>query len=177
MSWGQAQIDALVQTLTGESRIPQKDIEKLIQNFAGRVEKIDRTRAEYLRLIVQPHEKRKDLRVPININLEISEVIIGNHLVTLKMPMAARAIDLSSSGIRLASVIEVPATSFFFCFPLILKDQSITCVAEVVRREYLHDIPLYGCQFINLEAVDKNRIRNFVFHEQIRLRKKDAQQI
>lgn len=173
MRWGQAQIDALLQSLPMEADTPT-DTKQLIEKFTDSVGRVSNAQLERLKLLIQPHERRSDVRVAINLGLRIQEVLIDKYSVTLDIPMSVRAIDLSSGGIRLASIIQIPKTSFAFYFNLPLKDQQVKCAAEVMQWGCLDNVQLYGCRFINLDEADKGIIRNFVFSEQIRLRKKDA---
>lgn len=181
MSWGQAQIDALVQTLTNKNDSPERVVNnkreqtnpgKLIQDFTYNLTRANYDQFECLKLIVNPHERREDVRVSVNLSLEVCEVFFDNSLISLNIPMIVRAIDLSSGGIRIASVIEIPETAFSFCFCLPLRGQAISCIAEVVTRERVNTIQLYGCRFLNFETADMARLRNFVFTEQIRLNRK-----
>lgn len=179
MSWGQPQIDALVHSLISQSAAPPKfgnaefqtNIAPKIETIAYNATKLSWEDVENLRLIIKPHERREDVRVPVNLGLDIRQVLIESSLVVLDIPMDVRAVDLSSGGIRLASFAKMPLTSFSFCFELPIREEKLTCIAEVTRRDCLKDIQIYGCRFLNLDSADKSKIRNFVFTEQIRLRK------
>jgi c-di-GMP-binding flagellar brake protein YcgR len=93
----------------------------------------------------------------------------------LNRPLSMRGIDLSCGGMRLTSTLDIPTTSLSLCINLPLNDHEINCIAEIVNRDYLNGIKLYGCRFLNLEEIDKKNIRKFVFLEQIRLHSANSQ--
>lgn len=114
---------------------------------------------------------REDVRVPIEIELEISYMVKPTGSPGLPDAFMATTRDISAGGIYLACRHELPEGSVIE-FQLDIASKPLSLIASVLRCEPLppeNGVQQYGhgCRYINLNSQIESSLRNFIFRKQL----------
>lgn len=100
-------------------------------------------------------EKRRDKRMPIELNLEISSLFRQDNVLVENIDAPIRVVNISKSGIGFVSESKLPLEYYFnACIQLGADDAKLYCVVKIIRTDIMDDGKnMYGCQFIGLAPV------------------------
>lgn len=115
--------------------------------------------------------KRQDTRVRVTMELSISELIKNDQYIQLPKPAIATIIDISSSGLLISFPLNLPIGTCF-CVKLNLNDDMLSVIIMIVRKENIQNEVYYGCKFLSLDNLTEQKIRRFVFDQQVKNRRK-----
>lgn len=141
--------------------------------YEVRVSKFVNNRIWFIRpQIVEVYQSRNEFRVQYNVPLIVTKLLNAeNQPVVLDKNLILRAEDLSASGIKVSSDLNLPV-GIKMCLDLPSDDDKITCAAKIIRQEIRDDRYYYGCELI-LDKNSKDKIRKFVFKLQIDVKRKE----
>lgn len=100
-------------------------------------------------------EKRRYKRLPIELQLEVSEVFKQDNDVIRDLNTAINVVDISKAGIGFTTSTYIPE-GYYFNATIVLKtsEQKILTVVKILHREKVSDEDYrYGCEFIGLAGI------------------------
>lgn len=100
-------------------------------------------------------EKRKYKRLPIQLNLEVSEVFKQDNDVIRDLNAEINVFDISKAGIGFTANTFIPE-SYYFNATIVFEtsEQKILTVVKILHREKLDDnLYRYGCEFTGLAGI------------------------
>lgn len=100
-------------------------------------------------------EKRRDKRMIVELNLEISSLFKQDNVSVQNIDAPITVIDISRSGIGFRSNSNLPLGFYFnACIQLGKEDAKLYCVVKIVRSSKLDDNQItYGCEFVGMAPV------------------------
>lgn len=100
-------------------------------------------------------EKRREKRVPVTLNLEISSLFKQDNVSVQNIHAPIVVVDISKSGIGFESTSSLPIGYYFnACIQLGREDAKLYCVVKIIRSLALDDQrTMYGCEFVGLAPV------------------------
>lgn len=107
-------------------------------------------------------EKRRNKRIPISMQLEISTLFKQDNVKVGSVDAPIDVVNISRTGIAFKTESMLPI-GYYFNSKIQIgdKDSKFYCVVRIIRREKLDDsLSLYGCEFIGFAPV-----LNYVFDE------------
>lgn len=121
---------------------------------------------------VESNQRRQELRVKTSIPIELKTVQLESKgKINLPKPLSMEIIDMSASGVRLKTGLELPSNmELFLSLPLTYK--TINVRANIIRKRNKEDYFEYACRFVGATETTKCEIREFVFRTEIYQRKK-----
>lgn len=110
--------------------------------------------------------KRFDFRIPLNMQFAIRTILIKDRYVNLPKPLVVDIVNMSCSGVLLATHLDLPQEICFY-IDFCLKDEKIPAICSVVRKEQSADGNwYYGCKFLHTSGTASSKIRRFVYEQQ-----------
>lgn len=100
-------------------------------------------------------EQRRSKRIPVTINLEVSEIFKQDNVRVSNLSAPIEVVDISKNGIGFVSESILPI-GFYFNSQLTFEKQekSLNCVVQIVRQVELGDGKYnYGCEFVGMASV------------------------
>ena len=107
-------------------------------------------------------EKRRYKRLPIKLQLEVSEVFKQDNDVIRNLNAEIEVFNISKAGIGFTTTTVIPV-DYYFNATILLEntEQKILTVVKILRREQLENgLYSYGCEFVGLAG-----IFDFVFED------------
>lgn len=107
-------------------------------------------------------EKRRYKRLPVKLNLEVSEVFKQDNDVISDLNTEIDVFDISKAGIGFTAATYIPI-GYYFNATIVLdsSDQKILTVVKILHRAEREDgVYRYGCEFVGLAG-----IFDFVFED------------
>ncbi len=102
-------------------------------------------------------ERRKNKRLPLDVDLKLEELEIG-EVVTVKY-LNVEVTDLSRSGIGFQCKHDLDVGKYFDIKLQIWTKEIIECVIEVIRKNEGDDgMKHYGCKFVGMNESDALKI-------------------
>lgn len=100
-------------------------------------------------------EKRRDKRMKVKMDLEISSLFKQDNVVLEQLNSPIEVTDVSKSGIGFRSKDNLPIGYYFnSCIQLGKEDAKLYCVVKIIRQEPPVDsVYTYGCQFVGMAPV------------------------
>lgn len=100
-------------------------------------------------------EKRRYKRLPIQLNLEVSEVFKQDNDVIRDLNAAINVFDISKAGIGFTTTTYLPE-DYYFNATIVLEssEQKILTVVKILHREELENgVYRYGCEFTGMAGI------------------------
>ena len=100
-------------------------------------------------------EQRKNVRVPVKLNLEVSDIFKQDNVKVSNIHAPIEVIDISRTGIGFVTKSILPI-GFYFNARLEFSGSSnaINCVVPIIRQHHSEDgLYHYGCEFVGMPAV------------------------
>lgn len=100
-------------------------------------------------------EKRRYKRLPIALQLEVSEVFKQDNEIIRDLNAEINVFDISKAGIGFTTTTYIPE-DYYFNAIIVLGDseQKIMTVVKILHRHNLPDnVYRYGCEFIGLAGI------------------------
>lgn len=100
-------------------------------------------------------EKRKYKRLPIDLQLELSEVFKQDNDIIKDLDINAEVFDISKAGIGFTSKSEIPE-GYYFNATIVFEssEQKILSVVKILHCTKLNDnFYRYGCEFVGLAGI------------------------
>ena len=100
-------------------------------------------------------ERRKDKRLQVNIQLDISELFKQDNIKVKNIDAPIEVINISKSGIGFQSKSTLPL-DYYFNAKISLGDaaSSLYTVIHIIRCDEVGDsMYIYGCEFIGMAPV------------------------
>lgn len=100
-------------------------------------------------------EKRRDKRISVILNLEISSLFKQDNVKVEMVNTPITVVDISRSGIGFQSESNLPVGYYFnACIQIGQEDAKLYCVVKIIRSVKLHDkVTMYGCEFVGMAPV------------------------
>lgn len=101
------------------------------------------------------NEKRRYRRLPIQLELEVSEVFKQDHDVIHNLNAEIEVFDISKAGIGFTTTTFIP-NDYYFNATILLEnsDQKLLTVVKILHREEIEDgYYRYGCEFVGLAGI------------------------
>ena len=112
--------------------------------------------------VITMEEKRRYKRLPIKLQLEVSEVFKQDNDVIRNLNAEIEVFNISKAGIGFTTTTVIPV-DYYFNATILLEntEQKILTVVKILRREQLENgLYSYGCEFVGLAG-----IFDFVFED------------
>ena len=100
-------------------------------------------------------EKRRYKRLPIKLQLEVSEVFKQDNDVIKDLNAAIEVFDISKAGIGFTTSTELPV-GYYFNATILMEhtEQKILTVVKILRRDNReNDVYHYGCEFVGMASI------------------------
>ncbi|MCM1157803.1 MAG: PilZ domain-containing protein [Bacteroidales bacterium] len=100
-------------------------------------------------------EKRRYKRLPIQLQLEVSEVFKQDNNVINNLNAEITVFDISKAGIGFTTSTLLPV-GYYFNATILLKtsEQKILTVVKILHHEKLeNNLYRYGCEFVGLAGI------------------------
>ncbi len=100
-------------------------------------------------------EQRKHIRVPVKLNLEISDIFKQDNVKVEQLNAPIEVVDISRNGIGFQSRSVLPI-GFYFNARLEFADSSnaLNSVVRIIRQHQDEEgMNHYGCEFVGMPAV------------------------
>lgn len=100
-------------------------------------------------------EQRRNMRVPVNLNLEVSDIFKQDNVKVSNIHAPIEVVDISRNGIGFVAKSVLPI-GFYFNAKLEINGNgnAINCVVQIIRQAKSEDgMYHYGCEFIGMPAV------------------------
>lgn len=100
-------------------------------------------------------EKRRFKRLPIQLNLEVSEVFKQDNDVIRDLNTEIQVFDISKNGIGFTTSTYLPE-EYYFNATIMLEnsEQKILTVVKILHRFELEDgLYRYGCEFTGMAGI------------------------
>lgn len=100
-------------------------------------------------------EKRRYKRLPIELDLAVSEVFKQDNDVIRDLDIEVNVFDISKAGIGFTSSSFIPE-GYYFNATIVLgsSDQKILTVVKILHRFQINDETYrYGCEFTGLAGI------------------------
>lgn len=100
-------------------------------------------------------EKRKYKRLPIKLDLEVSEVFKQDNDIIHDLNAEITVFDISKAGIGFTTVSVIPE-GYYFNATIVFEnsEQKILTVVKVLHKENLGGgVFRYGCEFVGLAGI------------------------
>lgn len=100
-------------------------------------------------------EKRRDKRMNVELNLEISSLFKQDNVSVQNIDAPISVVDISRSGIGFRSSSNLPLGFYFnACIQLGKEDAKLYCVVKIIRSTKVEDnMMVYGCEFVGMAPV------------------------
>lgn len=100
-------------------------------------------------------EKRRDKRISVVLNLEISSLFKQDNVKVEMADTPITVVDISRSGIGFQSESNLPIGYYFNASIQFGKeDAKLYCVVKIIRSVKLQDnLTMYGCEFVGMAPV------------------------
>lgn len=137
------------------------------QNFSGDTYSLLCTVLE----VSDAQQFREDVRVPLEIELEISCIMKPAGSPNLPDTFMATTRDISAGGVYLTCRYELPENSVV-AFQLEVASKPLSLMASVIRSEQLlpeNGVQQYGhgCRYLDLNSQTEAALRNYIFRKQL----------
>lgn len=116
-------------------------------------------------------EKRNDCRINIEMDLIMYKIIYNDKILELPKPIPIKIKNLSCGGILIYSKIDFPENTCFY-LKFQTKNNIMELIVEIIRKEYNRKSFIYGCRFLQLSPIEQQQLRQFIFEQEVKLRKK-----
>lgn len=100
-------------------------------------------------------EQRKYVRVPVKLDLEVSEIFKQDNVRVSNLNAPIEVIDISRNGLGFITKSILPI-GFYFNARLEFSDETkaINCVVRIIRqKEDADGTNHYGCEFVGMPTV------------------------
>ena len=100
-------------------------------------------------------EKRRYKRLPIKLQLEVSEIFKQDNNIITDLKAEINVIDISKSGIGFITSSVIPV-GYYFNATILMEntDQKLLTVVKILRRtESGENNYRYGCEFVGLASI------------------------
>lgn len=100
-------------------------------------------------------EKRRYKRLPIQLNLEVSEVFKQDNDVIRNLNAEINVFDISKAGIGFTTSTYLP-DGYYFNATIVLEssEQKILTVVKILHKEELENgLYRYGCEFTGMAGI------------------------
>lgn len=100
-------------------------------------------------------EKRRYKRLPIKLQLEVSEVFKQDNDVITNLNAEIEVFDISKAGIGFRTSTKIPE-EYYFNATILMEhtNQKLLTVVKILRRmEEPDNIYRYGCEFVGLAGI------------------------
>jgi hypothetical protein len=94
-------------------------------------------------------EKRKSKRIPIRLELTISELFKQDYLIIPNINESIEVIDISKSGVGFYCKDELPI-NYYFDAKIQLPNKHFLSVIKIIRATKLENGYRIGCEFVGL---------------------------
>lgn len=101
------------------------------------------------------NEKRRFKRLPIDLNLDVSEVFKQDNDVIRDLHTEISVCDISKAGIGFTTSTFIPE-GYYFNATIVFKvsDQKVLTVVKILHREQISENEYrYGCEFTGLASI------------------------
>ncbi len=100
-------------------------------------------------------EKRRDKRMKVELNLEISSLFKQDNVSVQNIDAPITVVDISRSGIGFRSSSNLPLGFYFnACIQLGKEDAKLYCVVKIIRSSKFDESQIaYGCEFVGMAPV------------------------
>lgn len=98
-------------------------------------------------------EKRRDNRLPVNIDIKIEELYKQDREIIKNLNDNVHIINISKGGLAFEVDDDLPLGFYFNARISIDDNKSFFSVVKIIRKEDLKDKYLYGCEFVGLANV------------------------
>ena len=116
-------------------------------------------------------QKRLEIRVNVDFNADVYELIICDKPIVLPKVIRMKVINLSVSGVLLFSEIDM-AVGIHFGTVLRIDNTDIYVACLSVRKEVRDSGFYYGCTLLGVSQSDQQVIRQFIFKQEVRERRR-----
>ena len=128
---------------------------------------------------VSQEQRRQDVKVSVAAGADVTIHVArqpGDHIQVVKEGYPATVLNISAGGVYLQTDLALTEGRRFW-FDFHETGETIRLEARILRVDDLTKRPNqplygYGCKFINLSARSENQLRNYVFREEKRQRKR-----
>lgn len=106
-------------------------------------------------------EKRRAKRLPITLQLEISQLFKQDNVKVLDVDAPIEVTDISKFGVGFRSKSVLPL-DYYFNAKMSVEDEEhiLYCVVKIIRIDSDGETNLYGCEFVGMAP-----IFNYIFEE------------
>lgn len=94
-------------------------------------------------------EKRKNQRLPIKLELNISELFKQDYNTIVGINESIEVIDISKSGLGFCSNLDIPI-NYYFDAKIQLPHKNFYTVVKIIRSTKIENEFRIGCEFIGL---------------------------
>lgn len=109
------------------------------------------------------HNQRTEARVDVNLPLYVQQICFaGNNRLKLNKVLPVRMINLSASGVKIYSPLDLPVYLKLF-INLYIEDKILPGYIEIIRKEKNDAGFSYGCRLYTSLYKDKMLIRKYVW--------------
>ncbi len=96
-------------------------------------------------------ERRKNKRLPIFLELEISKLFKQDNEIIENIEEEIEVINISKTGIGFLSQADFPLDYYFNAKIEFDKERFFYCVIKIIRKEIVEgNAAIYGCEFVGL---------------------------
>ena len=100
-------------------------------------------------------EQRKNIRVPVKLDLEVSDIFKQDNVKVSNIHAPIEVVDISRNGIGFVTKSILPI-GYYFNARLEFSGSSnaLNCVVQIIRQRQSEDgLYHYGCEFVGMPAV------------------------
>lgn len=100
-------------------------------------------------------EQRRAKRLPVDLQLEVSEIFKQDHVKVVDINEPIKVFDVSKGGIGFTSRSVLPV-GYYFNAKLVLGDErhTLNCVVRIIRsQENGEDGFIYGCEIVGAASI------------------------
>ena len=100
-------------------------------------------------------EKRRDKRISVELNLEISSLFKQDNISVENIDAPIQVVNISRSGIGFLAESNLPLGFYFHaCIQLGKEDAKLYCVVKIIRSQKADEKKtMYGCEFVGMAPV------------------------
>ena len=100
-------------------------------------------------------EHRKNVRVPVQLNLEVSDIFKQDNVKVSSINAPIEVVDICRDGIGFVTKSILPI-GFYFNARLEMENEknAINCVVQIIRQKLREDgLYHYGCTFTGMPSI------------------------
>lgn len=100
-------------------------------------------------------EQRKNIRVPVNLNLEISDMFKQDNVKVNNINAPIEVVDISRNGIGFTSKSILPIGFYFNArLEFVSRGNGLNCVVRIIRHTQRENgVNHYGCEFVGMPTI------------------------